>query len=82
MAANDSAFARRGWLVRGERRPASLCLQAHSRDLWSGEGRWAQSAQGQACPRSSEQTLPFSREGLPKLRGPSQRGVPRRQGVA
>ena len=68
--------------MRGERRPDSLCLQAQSRNLWSGEGRWAQGAQGQAYPRSSEQTLLFIREGPPKLRGPSQRGVPRSQGVA
>ena len=43
---SDSAFASLGWLVRGERRPASLCLQTQSWGLWSGEGKWAQGAQG------------------------------------
>lgn len=57
---SDSAFASLGWLLRGERRSASLCLQTQSWGLWSGEEKWAQGAQGQAYPQElrADPTLP------------------------
>ena len=77
---SDSAFASLGWLVRGERRPASLCLQTQSWGLWSGEGKWAQGAQGQAYPQELRADPTFPQREQIKAERAQPEGCPQEPG--